>query len=60
MLPPVLCCSLNFIQTLTKCTYFSNSTNELLLLDILEKGQRYEGSIIYHLLMPSSSFKLVA
>lgn len=29
---PVLCCSLNFIQTLTKCTYFSNSANELLLL----------------------------
>lgn len=57
---PMLCCSLNFIQTLTKCTYFSNSTNGLLLLDILEKGQRYKGSIICHLLMPSSFFKLAA
>lgn len=32
---PALCCSRNFIQHLTKCTYFSNSTEELLLLDIL-------------------------
>lgn len=57
---PVLCCSLNFIQTLTKYTYFSYSANELLLLGITGKEQRYTGSIICHFLMPSSSFRLAA